>query len=309
VRNTAIEVRNLTKIYGNLKAVDNVSFDVYEGEVFAFLGPNGAGKTTTIEILQGLRKATSGSAKVLGYDVSNKREVNEMRKKIGILPQEFNALDRLTVAENVKLFREMYDNGVNVNELLSLLGLEEKANILFQKLSSGLKQRVGLAAALVNDPELIFLDEPTTGLDPSIRRDVWSFLERLKKENKTIFLTTHYMEEAERLSDRVAIINKGKIIAIGETRELIKKYGMGDRLVIEELRQEEVEELSKLTSDATVKNNTIEVRIGSLDRLNYMIQVLAKKGIKAKVRIESSSLEDVFLKLVGARISEEGELT
>lgn len=309
MRNTAIEVRNLTKIYGNLKAVDNVSFDVYEGEVFAFLGPNGAGKTTTIEILQGLRKATSGSAKVLGYDVSNKREVNEMRKKIGILPQEFNALDRLTVAENVKLFREMYDNGVNVNELLSLLGLEEKANILFQKLSSGLKQRVGLAAALVNDPELIFLDEPTTGLDPSIRRDVWSFLERLKKENKTIFLTTHYMEEAERLSDRVAIINKGKIIAIGETRELIKKYGMGDRLVIEELRQEEVEELSKLTSDATVKNNTIEVRIGSLDRLNYMIQVLAKKGIKAKVRIESSSLEDVFLKLVGARISEEGELT
>lgn len=308
MKRKVIEVRNLTKIYDGLKAVDNISFDVYEGEVFAFLGPNGAGKTTTIEILQGLRKATSGSSKVLGYDVSNSKELKEIKKRIGVLPQDFDALDRLTVEENIRLFCNMYDKHLNVDDLLSLLGLKDKAKITFNKLSSGLKRRVGLAASLVNDPELIFLDEPTTGLDPSIRREVWSFLEGLKKEKKTIFLTTHYMEEAERLADRVAIINKGKIVAIDNTSNLISRYGESKKLFIEGLRSEDVDDLLKLFPKAERKDGEIVMKVDNVEDLNFVIQSIISKELNPRIRIESPSLEDVFLKLVGARISEEGEL-
>ncbi|MEM4311220.1 MAG: ABC transporter ATP-binding protein [Nitrososphaerales archaeon] len=219
-----IEAFNLVKDYGSLRALDGVSFDVNYGEIFAFVGPNGAGKTTTLEILQGLRKATSGKARVLGYDLNSKEGLKNIVKKIGVLPQNFEALDRLTVRENVSLFAKMYDKALNVDEILNFLGLESKANIIFHKLSGGLKQRVGLAISLVNDPELLFLDEPTTGLDPHIRREVWSLIKRLKERGKTIFLTTHYMEEAERLADRIAIINKGKIISMGKLVELLNQY-------------------------------------------------------------------------------------
>ncbi len=215
-----IEVHALTKRYGDLTAVDRVTFSVFKGEVFAFLGPNGAGKTTTLEILQGLRRPTSGTASVLGFDVTSSKELGEIRKRIGVLPQEFSALDKLTVRENVALFASMYESSRDPDELIELLDLSDKADVRFDRLSGGLKQKVGIAASLVNDPEVVFLDEPTTGLDPRSRRAVWNVIDSLRKSGTTIVLTTHYMEEAERLADRIAIIHRGKISALGTASDL-----------------------------------------------------------------------------------------
>jgi ABC-2 type transport system ATP-binding protein len=212
-----VEVNSLVKQYGQLRAVDGISFEVYEGEVFAFLGPNGAGKTTTVEILECIRPLTSGTARVFGYDVTRSEDVMEIKRRIGVLPQEFSALDKLTVKENIDLIGDMYEKHLDVVEVIKLLDLEDKTNERFENLSGGLKQRVGVAAALVSDPQLKFLDEHTTGLDPKERRDVWDVIENLKKLGKTVFLTTHYMEEAQMLADRVAIINKGKIAVIGSS--------------------------------------------------------------------------------------------
>lgn len=222
---SVIEVEALIKKYGSLVAVDSIYFNVRSGEVFAFLGPNGAGKTTTVEILECLRPLTGGHARVLGYDVTKRDEAKMILSRIGVLPQDFNALDRLSVTENIELFGRMYSKHLPITELVSMLGLKEKAKEKFQNLSGGLKQRVGLAAALVNDPELVFLDEPTSGLDPRARRDVWGVLRNLRGMGKTIFLTTHYMEEAQTLADRIAIINKGRIVALGSSRELVEKHG------------------------------------------------------------------------------------
>jgi len=213
-------VNNLSKKYGDTVAVNGISFGLSKGEVFAFLGPNGAGKTTTVEILECLRAPTGGEAKVLDYDVSKRSDQSEIRKRIGVLPQDFNAIDRLTVRENIDYFGAMYDHQLDADKLIELVDLKEKRDEQFKTLSGGLKQRVGLAVALVNDPALVFLDEPTTGLDPRARRDVWYVIERLKKQGKTVFLTTHYMDEAEYLADTVSIIDHGQIIASGTPNEL-----------------------------------------------------------------------------------------
>jgi len=171
-----VEVKSLVKEYGSLRAVDDISFELYNGEVFAFLGPNGAGKTTTVEILECIRPITSGSATVFGYDVAKREDVKEIKKRIGVLPQDFSALDKLSVKENIDLIGGMYEKKLDTMEVIRLLDLEEKTKEKFETLSGGLKQRVGVAAALVNDPLLVFLDEPTTGLDPKARRDVWSVI-------------------------------------------------------------------------------------------------------------------------------------
>ena len=197
------------KTFGKTKAPDNVSFEVYRGEIFAYLGPNGAGKTTTVEILEGIRKPTSGKVLVLEYDVVRDRKA--LHNAIGVLPQNFSAFDRLTVRENVELFCNLYDSSLSPSELIELVGLEEKENAKFYQLPGGLRQRVGIAVALAGDPEIVFLDEPTTGLDPKSRRDTWKLIEELKKKGKTTFLTTHYMEEAEALADRVAIIVRAEL--------------------------------------------------------------------------------------------------
>src|SRR3972149_1186728 len=169
-----VEVKSFVKQYGSLRAVDDISFELYDGEVFAFLGPNGAGKTTTVEILECIRPLTSGAAKVFGYDVTKRDDVKEIKKRIGVLPQDFSALDKLTVKENIDLIGGMYEKKLDTSEVIKLLDLEDKTKEKFENLSGGLKQRVGVAAALVNDPQLIFLDEPTTGLDPKARREVWT---------------------------------------------------------------------------------------------------------------------------------------
>jgi len=304
-----VEVDSLVKQYGKLKAVDGISFEVNEGEIFAFLGPNGAGKTTTVEILECLRPLTSGSANVLGYDVTKNDDVKKIKRSIGVLPQDFSALEKLTVKENIELIGDMYAKHIDVAEVIKLLDLQEKTNEKFENLSGGLKQRVGVAAALVNDPQLVFLDEPTTGLDPKARREVWSVITSLKKMQKTIFLTTHYMEEAQILADRIAIIDKGKIVAIDSPQELISQHGglkiliirKGDKGLSDILQKE----YDKVTLD---KSGDVSVKVDDVEEMWRVIATLTELKINKEMEIQSPTIEDVFLKVVGGRITEEGEL-
>jgi len=304
-----VEVDSLVKQYGKLKAVDGISFEVNEGEIFAFLGPNGAGKTTTVEILECLRPLTSGSANVLGYDVTKNDDVKKIKRSIGVLPQDFSALEKLTVKENIELIGDMYAKHIDVAEVIKLLDLQEKTNEKFENLSGGLKQRVGVAAALVNDPQLVFLDEPTTGLDPKARREVWSVITSLKKMQKTIFLTTHYMEEAQILADRIAIIDKGKIVAIDSPQGLISQHGglkiliirKGDKGLYDILQKE----YDKVTLD---KSGDVLVKVDDVEEMWRVIATLTELKINKEMEIQSPTIEDVFLKVVGGRITEEGEL-
>jgi len=304
-----IEVDSLVKQYEKLRAVDGISFKVYEGEVFAFLGPNGAGKTTTVEILECLRPITSGNAKVFGYDVSKNDDVREIKKRIGVLPQDFSALDKLTVKENIDLIGDMYEKHLDIMEIIKLLDLEDKTNEKFDKLSGGLKQRVGVAAALVSDPKLVFLDEPTTGLDPKARREVWSVIQNLRKLDKTVFLTTHYMEEAQVLADRIAIIDKGKIVLIGSPQELISEHGGLKVLVIRKGDRKLLDMLQEKYDQVTSGNNgDIQIKIDNVSELWQVISTLTEMKVKNDIEIQTPTIEDVFLKIVGGRITEEGEL-
>ncbi|MHA1355416.1 MAG: ABC transporter ATP-binding protein, partial [Candidatus Heimdallarchaeota archaeon] len=228
----AIEIENLVKEYDEVIAVNDISLKIEKGKIFAFLGPNGAGKTTTVEILEGVRKKTSGKAVVFGYDIDNRKQLEKLKNIIGTLPQDFSTHDNLTVKENLKFWSRMYAKNLPIEDLIALVKLEDKTKTLYKKLSGGLKRRLGIAIALVNDPELVFLDEPTTGLDPRARRDTWVIIEDLKKQGKTIFLTTHYMEEAQILADSVAIIHKGKIMDIGTPTELIDRHGGVNKIIV-----------------------------------------------------------------------------
>ncbi len=304
-----VEVDSLVKQYGNLRAVDNVSFEVCQGEVFAFLGPNGAGKTTTVEILECIRPLTGGTARVFGYDVSKKDDVREIKRRIGVLPQEFSALDKLTVKENINLIGDMYEKHLDVTEVIKLLDLEDKTNERFENLSGGLKQRVGVAAALVSDPQLIFLDEPTTGLDPKARREVWGVIENLKKLQKTVFLTTHYMEEAQMLADRIAIIDKGKIVAIGSPQDLISEHGGLKVLVIRKGDKKLADALQGKYGQTSLNGNgDVLVKVDDVDELWKVVGTLTGMKVKKEIEIQTPTIEDVFLKVVGGRITEEGEL-
>ncbi len=303
----AVRVRGLVKRYGDVVALDGVDLDVGGGEVYALLGPNGAGKTTLVEILECLRPFDSGEAWVLGYRVGEPDACREIRGRIGVLPQDFSAIDRLTVRENLQLFASLYDKSLDVDELISLLGLEDKSGKQFHTLSGGLKRKVGVAMALINDPELLFLDEPTTALDPRARREVWEVIEKLREMGKTVLLTTHYMEEAEALADRVGILVKGRLIAEGTPRELIERYA-GERTVkaYGDVR-EAAERLKAVAPRLEVKDNEVEVKLDSPQKLVEVIGILSSHGI-TRIEVESGSLEDVFLRLTSARITEEGEL-
>jgi ABC-2 type transport system ATP-binding protein len=306
---TVIEVDSLFKVYEKLRAVDGISFEVYEGEVFAFLGPNGAGKTTTVEILECLRPITGGSARVFGYDVTKNDDVKEIKRRIGVLPQDFSALDKLSVKENIDLIGDMYEKHLDIMEVIKMLDLEDKTNEKFDKLSGGLKQRVGVAAALISDPKLVFLDEPTTGLDPKARREVWGVIEDLKKMDKTVFLTTHYMEEAQMLADRIAIIDKGKIVVIGPPQELISEHGGLKVLVIRKGDKRLAEILQKKYDKATLGNNgDVLVKIDDVNELWQVMATLTEMKVNNDIEIQTPTIEDVFLKIVGGRITEEGEL-
>ncbi len=303
-----VQVQDLVKQYEDIKAVDGISFSVNEGEVFAFLGPNGAGKTTTVEILECLRSFTKGSVFVCGYDITKEKDVKEIKKDIGVLPQDFNALDKLTVKENIELIADMYDKHLKVGDVIKLLNLEDKANARFENLSGGLKQRVGIAAALVSDPKLVFLDEPTTGLDPRARRDVWDVLANLKKIGKTVFLTTHYMEEAQVLATRIAIVNRGKIAAMGSPQKLIDEYGGLKILVIRKADKSLAEKLDEKFEHVTMNaDGDIHIKIDNTDELYSIMSLLTAMKAEKDIEIQTPTLEDVFLKITGSKISEEGE--
>lgn len=304
-----VEVSSLVKQYGNLTAVDDISFEVYKGEVFAFLGPNGAGKTTTVEILECIRPLTSGSASVFGYDVTKREDVKEIKKRIGVLPQDFSALDKLSVKENIDLIGGMYSKRLDTLEVIKLLDVEDKADERFENLSGGLKQRVGVAAALVNDPQLVFLDEPTTGLDPKARREVWTVIQNMKKLGKTVFLTSHYMEEAQVLADRIAIINKGKIAVIGAPQELISEYGGLKVLVIRRGGKKMAKTMQERFGSTTLNNNEdVFVKVDDVKEMWLALSTLTDMSTNREIEIQTPTIEDVFLKVVGGRITDEGEL-
>jgi ABC-2 type transport system ATP-binding protein len=302
-----VQVEKLSKKYKDTLAVNGISFSLSKGEVFAFLGPNGAGKTTTVEILECLRAPTGGQAKVLDYDVSKRSDQGEIRKRIGVLPQDFNAIDRLTVRENIDYFGAMFDHQLDADQLIELVDLKDKRDSQFKTLSGGLKQRVGLAVALVNDPALVFLDEPTTGLDPRARRDVWYVIERLKKQGKTVFLTTHYMDEAEYLADTVSIIDHGQIIASGTPDQLIDTHGGKKTLIIRDAGQEGMSQLPPGLPKAELRNaGDIAVPLNNGELTDILMRLGQTPLHDREIEVRRPTLDDVFLNLTGRRVSEEG---
>lgn len=307
-KEAVIQVESLVKKYKDVTAVNGISFTVNRGEVFSFVGPNGAGKTTTVEILVCLRDLTAGKATVLGNDISTRKGQQQIRKRVGVLPQDFNTFDLLTVKENLSYYKKMYGGGRDIDELIGLVNLQDKSKTLYKNLSGGLKKRVAIAITLVNDPDIIFLDEPTTGLDPKARRDVWKLIEGLRSQGKTIFLTTHYMDEAEVLSDRVVIISYGKIIADGTPSELILKYGGDTTLTVEEGGKEALEVLKSKFPKARVNNGDVLLPLTSKSDLPDAVLMLNQNKTKyAELVVRRPNLEDVFLNLTGKKIVD-GEL-
>ncbi|MEM4416563.1 MAG: ABC transporter ATP-binding protein [Nitrososphaerota archaeon] len=304
----AIIVSDLVKKYGELTAVDHVSFNVIEGDVFSLLGPNGAGKTTTVEILECLRTPTSGDAWIKGLSVRDPKDVRKIKKIIGVLPQEFYAVDNLTVLENVVLAAAA-KNSDNVRNVLERLGLWGFRGRRFSTLSGGLKRRVGLAMALVGEPEIVFLDEPTTGLDPEARRETWNLIRELRRSGVTVVLTTHYMEEAERLSDHVAIIVKGRIAAEGEVKNLISRYGGRTTLVFDDIDEEARQHLVDRGFNVEVlSGGRSVVRVEGEREVFEVISYLRNLGYEGYPLIRRGGLEDVFLSVIGSKLSEGGDL-
>lgn len=303
-----IEVNGLKKNYGELRAVDGISFSVQKGEVFSLLGPNGAGKTTTIEILEGLRSLDEGTAKVLDMDPWKKGY--DLHKRIGVIPQGFKFLDYPTPREAIAYYGALFGKKVDPDELLRRVILEDAAKIWFQNLSGGQKQKLGMALSLVNDPEVVFLDEPTTGLDPQARRAVWEVIRKLKGEGRTVMLTTHYLEEAEELADRVAIMDHGKIVAMGTTEEIEEKYGSGQRMVVKakEDLYRYLKENTKL--EVSSAGGTVTILLRDKDDAMVALGAIEEAGTDwGDLTVRRDSLEDVFLKLVGeeGKAEKEGE--
>jgi ABC-2 type transport system ATP-binding protein len=310
----AIRVKELRKQYpgrdGPVLAVDGLDLQIQVGECFGLLGPNGAGKTTTVEILEGLNQPTSGDVEVLGLRWAT--EETEIRERIGVTLQETRFPDKETVRELLTVFRSFYRSGLSVDEAISRVSLESKANALIEQLSGGQQQRLAVAVALVGDPELLFLDEPTTGLDPQSRRQLWDVINELRTRGRTVLLTTHYMDEAERLCDRVAIIDHGKIIALGSPRELIARLG-GDHIVEFALEANgeapEPQAFACLDSVLSARSDVegYSLTVGEPHRaIPALLDELAGMGRPlARLTTRHVSLEDVFVALTGRHLRED----
>jgi len=300
-----ITVKNLVKKYKKLTAVDGISFDVYQGEVFGLLGENGAGKTTSLEIIEGLRQPTSGDITVLGYDLHT--ELQEIKEKIGVQLQSSAYYHYLNLQEILNLFASFYKKSINPEELLHTVGLKHKAKEYVSKLSGGQRQRFSIVASLVNDPDIVFLDEPTTGLDPIARRHLWSLISNIKAKGKTIILTTHYMEEAEVLCDRVGIMDKGKILALDETHKLIEKaknpYTIN--FICKDLSQEHSDNLKKIGQLENIygKWDNYLLKLSKREHLDQAID-LVQKIKPVSLAVGRAKLEDVFVELTGKTIDE-----
>ncbi len=302
----AIEVENLTKRYGDLLAVNDLSFNVRQGEIFALLGPNGAGKTTTVEIIDTIRKPTSGNVSLLGMDVTKRK--HEIVPRIGVLPQGFSSFDRITVRETIQYYSRLFScENTDIDGLIELVNLKDKTREQYKNLSGGLKQRLGIAIALVNDPEVLFLDEPTTGLDPRARREVWNLMLGLKEKGKTVFLTTHYMEEAEFLADTVAIISRGKIIAMGSPGALIESNANYLVLTLRSVDESVFDIVGKMGFEPVHDNHkAIRVRVEHMDDVQKILNTIKEAGASLlSLDVRKPNLEDVFLKLTGEALHKE----
>jgi len=307
---SALQVRNLRKAYKDTLAVDGLELQVRTGECFGLLGPNGAGKTTTLEICEGLLSADSGEVEMLGMRWDS--DAAPLRQRLGIQLQDTQLSEKLTVIETVRLFRSFYHAGPAAARIIALVQLEEKAKSRVGELSGGQKQRLAMACALVGDPDFLFLDEPTTGLDPQARRQVWDLIEAFKASGRTILLTTHYMDEAERLCDRIAIMDRGKVIALGTPRELIASIGVehvvefsagsaSNPLTVSALR------LIEGIRDVRGENGSVQMQVTELHRaVPALLDELRRQGVPlTELRTHSASLEDVFVTLTGRHLRDE----
>jgi ABC-2 type transport system ATP-binding protein len=304
MNNSILQVENLVKRYGDVEAVRGVSFNVEEGEVFGLLGPNGAGKTSTVEIMEGLRTPDSGRVSVCGLDPQ--KNPQELKHQIGAALQSTSLPDKLKVIEALKLFASFYRRHRSPEELLKRFGLEEKRNTFYSQLSGGQKQRLALAMALINDPKVLFFDEPTAGLDPQVRREIYDIIEELRREKKTIVMTTHYIEEAERLCDRVAIVDHGTVIALGTPRELKERSGDKTRLEVRLARPEPQERLKNLegVSDCRILGDSYVLQCQRPPQaIVSLVKHLESQGNELiSLEIVTPSLEDVFIELTGRRL-------
>ncbi len=305
----ALHVRGLRKAYKDVVAVDGLDLEVQRGECFGLLGPNGAGKTTTIEICEGLTEPDSGDVQVLGMRWSS--QAMALRQRLGIQLQDTQLSDKLTVFETVRMFRSFYHQGPPAAEMIDLMQLGEKANSRVGGLSGGQKQRLALACALVGDPDLLFLDEPTTGLDPQARRQLWDVIEEFRRQGRTILLTTHYMDEAEKLCDRVAIMDHGRQIALGTPRELVASIG-GENVVEFSSGGAQAVDADRLrgidgVSDVRVENGNVRMQVAELHRtVPALLNEINRQGIPlSELRTHSATLEDVFVGLTGRHLREE----
>ncbi|MFA6082198.1 MAG: ABC transporter ATP-binding protein [Patescibacteria group bacterium] len=300
-----ITVKNLKKAYGSLKAVDNISFEVKKGEIFGLLGENGAGKTTTLEMIEGLRKPTSGEIKVLNFDI--RHDLSKIKHIIGVQLQSSAYFGFLTLVEILDLFGSFYQKTVNPMELLELVDLKDKAKSYINNLSGGQRQRFSIVASLVNDPQIVFLDEPTTGLDPIARRNLWDLIIKIKAQGKTIVLTTHYMEEAEILCDRIGIMDSGKIVALDKTHNLIEKVKHPYKIhfITPNLSQKSFDALNKIgiLEELAGKSHHYELRLHTKHDLNDSLSLVQKTDPES-LSVGRASLEDVFIELTGKTLKD-----
>lgn len=303
-----IAVQGLRKSYAQLEAVKGIDFQVQSGEVFGILGPNGAGKTSTVEILEGLRPRSGGETLVLGYDPE--RQKLQLKDRIGVCLQATNLPAKIRAQEALDLFASFYSRSLSSEMLLKRLQLWEKRNAFYETLSGGQKQRLALALALINDPQLLFLDEPTTGLDPQIRLEIHSLIEEMKVEKRTVVLTTHYIEEAERLCDRVAIMDEGKIVAMGSPRELQQKSHEQSRIEIAVAQPLQVSQLPEWPDavQSSLDGNGRSLTVYSTRparTLFEMMRWMDQQGIQLEdVHLKRPTLEDVFVELTGKKLRE-----
>ena len=307
--NAVIEVEGLVKVYDGRQVLKGIGFEVYENEVFGLLGENGAGKTTALEIIEGLRKASSGTVRVLGLDSAT--DMGRIKERIGVQLQASAYFENLTLIEILELFRSFYERGREAHELLGLVGLQDRGGMRVSQLSGGLKQRFSIVAALVNDPDVVFLDEPTTGLDPVARHNLWDLVRKIQGQGKTVVLTSHYMEEVEALCSRVAVIKEGEILAVDTVAGLILRQDNPIRADFLPRGSLPGELESRISSMGTLKPS--DTRAGEyalflkdLDALRAALRELEAVELD-RLAVSTANLEDVFIKLTGGRIvGEEG---
>lgn len=300
-REKVLEVKDLKKRYGSLQAVDGISFYVERGEVFTLLGPNGAGKTTTVEILEGLKTADSGEIIMLGRNC--KVVDRALKERLGVLLQETRYMDKIKVLEMAQMFASFYRKPLPPRDIIAKVALEEKMQAFVEDLSGGQRQRLAIGLSLINDPDIIFMDEPTTGLDPQARRNIWDLIEELKEENKTIFLTTHYMEEAERLSDYVFIMDHGNIIAQGTPQSLIADLGKENIIEFAQggISEEALEHIQGMFPKVTLQDEKVHIHTEQLTPdLSRLLNWSREQDLEFEnLMFRRPNLEDVFLSLTG----------